>query len=209
MRCPGSDFSLASSPSHQSLWIPTLHYFPISHISVTWWVLTNLDLVFVSSEASAGFLPQDTLPMDKLSHQTVVNYVSPPFRTIPTPKLWYPIWLIIMWDISSMKSSCWCLDLPDKNHLCCCRPFIYVRWHNPFLLFSNVPYFRFHAPSIVLHFSYPSVRLDMLDLQLFNPSDLHHSLIFLSFSQCSPPVIHSFIHSIFSGLSDVVSWLHI
>ena len=34
-RCPGSDFGLASIPSHQSPLIPTLHSFPISHISVT------------------------------------------------------------------------------------------------------------------------------------------------------------------------------
>ena len=66
-------FWSASSLSHQSLWIPTLHYFPISHISITWQASMNLDLVFVSSDASAGFLHQDTLPMDYVSHQIVVN----------------------------------------------------------------------------------------------------------------------------------------
>ena len=48
--CPGSDFGLASSPSHQSPLIPTLHSFPISHISVTWRVLTNLDSGYVSPD---------------------------------------------------------------------------------------------------------------------------------------------------------------
>ena len=49
----------------------------------------------------------------------------------------------------------------------------------------------------------------MLDSRLFNLLDLCCSLTFPLFSQCSPPVTHSFVHSLFSGLSDVVSWLHI
>ena len=77
----------ASSLLHQSLWILTLHYFPISHISITWQALMNLDLVFASSDASARFLLQDTSPMDYVSCQIVVNHISSPFWTIPTPKL--------------------------------------------------------------------------------------------------------------------------
>ena len=162
--------------------------------------MTNLDSVYVSSDASAGFLLQDTSPMDQLSQQTVVNYVSPPFWTILTPKLWYPIWLIIARDIASTKSLGWCLDLTNKNYLCYCHPFIYVKWHNPFLSFCNIPYFRFHTPSIVLHFSYPSVRLDSqiagyvgfaIVQPIGPPSFADISPLFSMFTSCDT-FIHSF-----------------
>ena len=44
------------------------------------------------------------------------------------------------------------LTLPTRTIYIIPVPFIYVRWCNPFLSFSDVPYFCFYAPSIILHF---------------------------------------------------------
>ena len=40
------------------------------------------------------------------------------------------------------------LTLPTRTIYIIPVPFIYVRWRNPFLSFSDVPYFCFYAPSI-------------------------------------------------------------
>ena len=86
-RCPGSDFGLASIPSHQSPLILTLHSFPISHISVTWPTIDESRLGIRVTWRFAGFLLQDTLPMDELSRQTVVHHVSHPLPNHPGSQL--------------------------------------------------------------------------------------------------------------------------
>ena len=152
-RCPGSDFGLASSPSHQSPLIPTLHSFPISHISVTWQTIDESRLGICVTWQFARFLLQDTLPMDELSRQTVVLHVSHPLPNHPGSQS-----LVFHWVDHFAR--------PFKHEVIRLTPWLYRQELSLILLFllfmsddAILPFrlatfliFPFYTPSIILHF---------------------------------------------------------